>query len=55
MNKAIHIGWEFKRIGDVLKLQYGKPLPKEQRVDNGKYVAYGANGVKCRTDQYYCR
>ena len=26
-------GWEIKRLGDVLKLEYGKPLPKEKRTE----------------------
>ncbi len=46
-------GWELKNIGDVLKLEYGKPLPKENRDEEGVYVAYGANGIKCRTNDYY--
>lgn len=47
------MSWELKKIGDVLKLEYGKPLPKEKRNEAGTYVAYGANGIKCRTDEYY--
>ena len=47
------IGWQVKRLGDVLELKYGKPLPKEQRDDNGEFPAYGANGIKCRTNQFY--
>ena len=47
-------GWQVKTLGDVLKLEYGKPLPKEERDDNGAYPAYGANGIKCRTNQFYC-
>lgn len=46
-------GWELKNIGDVLKLEYGKPLPKDKRYDGGAHVAYGANGVLCRTNEYY--
>lgn len=46
-------GWELKNIGDVLKLEYGKPLPKEKRDEKGAHVAYGANGVLCRTNEYY--
>ena len=47
------VSWEDKRLGDVLKLEYGKPLPKEDRDENGAYPAYGANGIKCRTNQIY--
>lgn len=46
-------GWETKLIGEVLKLEYGKPLPKEDRDDEGAFPAYGANGVKCRTNKYF--
>ena len=45
--------WEIKKLGDVLKLEYGKPLPKYKRNSNGKYSVYGANGEKDRSDEYY--
>ncbi|MDA1372721.1 MAG: restriction endonuclease subunit S [Proteobacteria bacterium] len=45
--------WDLKKLGDVLKLEYGKPLEKDRRKDDGIYPAYGANGVKCRTDECY--
>ncbi|QOC22891.1 restriction endonuclease subunit S [Wenzhouxiangella sp. AB-CW3] len=41
---------QIKTLGDVLKLEYGKPLPKEKRKNQGKYPVFGANGVKCFTD-----
>jgi len=46
-------GWEIKALGEVIRLEYGKPLPKEDRHNDGKYAAYGANGVKCRTNSYF--
>jgi len=46
-------GWETKEIGDVLSLEYGKPLPKEKRTPNGLYPVYGANGIKDRTNEFY--
>jgi type I restriction enzyme S subunit len=46
-------GWESKRIGEILKLEYGKPLPKSERVLEGGYPAYGANGEKCRSASYF--
>ena len=46
-------GWELKKLGDVLKLEYGKPLPADKRNPNGKYPVYGANGEKNRSDEYY--
>jgi type I restriction enzyme, S subunit len=42
--------WQTKKLGDVLKLEYGKPLPKSKRKDGGLYPVYGAND---RTDEYY--
>ena len=45
--------WETKNLGEVIKLEYGKPLPKDCRDEGGKYPVYGANGVKCWSNQYY--
>ena len=47
-------GWVEISVGDVLTLEYGKPLDKSVRKENGLYPAYGANGVKTRSDEYYC-
>lgn len=46
-------GWEMKKLGEVIKLEYGKPLPQEKRKSNGKYPIYGANGEIGRTDEFY--
>jgi len=45
--------WEKKSLGDVLTLEYGKPLPSAERNPNGKYPVYGANGIKDRSDHYH--
>lgn len=45
--------WQTKKLGEVIKLEYGKPLPKDKRISNGKYPVYGANGEKDRTDEFY--
>jgi type I restriction enzyme S subunit len=45
--------WKNKRLGDVLKLEYGKPLPDQDRLSTGMYPAYGANGEKARTNKYH--
>ena len=45
--------WEVMKLGDVLKLEYGKPLSKEKRISDGKYPIYGANGEKGRTNAFY--
>ena len=45
--------WKPKKLGQIIKLEYGKPLPELKRKTNGKYPVYGANGEKDRTDEYY--
>lgn len=45
--------WEKKKLGEIIKLEYGKPLPSEKRNPKGKFPVYGANGEKDRTDEYY--
>ncbi len=46
-------GWQNKTIGEILKLEYGKPLDRTERKSDGCYPVYGANGEKDRTDKYY--
>ena len=46
--------WEEKIVGDILKLEYGKPLDVSARKADGRYPVYGANGEKERTDKFYC-
>ena len=45
--------WQSVKLGDIIQLEYGKPLPNMKRNALGKYSAYGANGVKDRTNEYY--
>ena len=45
--------WKEKRIGQIMKLEYGKPLDKAHRKEIGLYPVYGANGEKARSDKYY--
>ena len=45
--------WQIKKLGEVLKLEYGKPLPKSKRGINGKYPVYGANGIKDYSNEFY--
>jgi predicted nucleotidyltransferase len=47
-------GWKVKKLGEVIKLEYGKPLDNSFRKSDGLYPIYGANGVKGRTDKFYC-
>ncbi len=46
--------WQTKKIGDILKLEYGKPLNVGSREENGKYPVYGANGIKTFSSKYFC-
>ena len=46
-------GWVTTKLGDVLTLEYGKPLPELDRSPDGEFPAYGANGVLCRTNRFY--
>ena len=46
-------GWEIKKLGEIIKLEYGKPLDKSKRFNSGKYPVYGANGIKNYTDEFY--
>jgi type I restriction enzyme S subunit len=46
-------GWEVKKLGDILKLEYGKPLPQINRKSDGLYPVYGANGVIDWSDEFY--
>ena len=45
--------WATKQLGDVLRLEYGKPLDKADRKPDGHYPVYGANGEKDRTDRFF--
>ena len=45
--------WNEIKLGEILKLEYGKPLPDEKRKPDGAYPIYGANGIKGRTDEFY--
>jgi type I restriction enzyme S subunit len=46
--------WAQKSIGEILQLEYGKPLQDIDRNPDGKYPVYGANGEKTRTDKFLC-
>jgi type I restriction enzyme S subunit len=46
-------GWKEKSVGEILQLEYGKPLDESDRKPNGRFPVYGANGEKDRTDKFY--
>ena len=45
--------WSCYKLGEILKLEYGKALPNNKRKSDGKYPVYGANGLKGRSDDFY--
>ncbi len=47
------MGWQAKSVGEILQLEYGKPLDESDRKPNGRFPVYGANGEKDRTDKFY--
>jgi type I restriction enzyme S subunit len=46
-------GWKVEKLGDVIQLEYGKPLDASKRSEDGKYPVYGANGEIARSNEYY--
>ena len=46
-------GWEEKSVGEILQLEYGKPLDTSDRIPDGRYPVYGANGQIGRTNKFY--
>lgn len=53
IKQSADLSYGIKPLGEVLKLEYGKPLPKSKRNSEGKYPVYGANGEKARTNEFY--
>jgi type I restriction enzyme S subunit len=49
----MNMGWHERRIGEILQLEYGKPLDDLDRKPTGRFPVYGANGEKHRTDKFY--
>ncbi len=47
------MGWKEMSVGEVLRLEYGKPLEDADRKFDGLYPVYGANGEKNRSDKFY--
>lgn len=45
--------WRERPLGEVLQLEYGKPLDASDRSPNGRWPVYGANGEKDRTDRWF--
>jgi type I restriction enzyme S subunit len=52
LSEILNNNTNVKNIYEVLKLEYGKSLKQTDRDNNGLYAAYGANGIKTRTNKY---
>ena len=37
--------WQSKKLGEIIVLEYGKPLPESRRKFDGKFPVYGASGI----------
>ena len=46
-------GWEIRKLGEVIQLEYGKPLDHFYRKADGLFPVYGANGALSRSDKFY--
>lgn len=47
------VAWQEKTVGQILQLEYGKPLDETNRKPKGRFPVYGANGEMDRTDKFY--
>jgi type I restriction enzyme, S subunit len=52
-NLPRHDGWSPTTLGNVIRLEYGKPLDRSERNSEGLHPVYGANGEKDRTNKFY--
>jgi len=43
--------WPTRKLGEVAEIHYGKGLAKSERLENGKYFAYGSNGPVYKTNK----
>ena len=45
-------GWQWVRLGDIIKISSGNFLPVEKMNQNGKVPVYGGNGINGYHDEY---
>ncbi|WP_292464553.1 restriction endonuclease subunit S [Methanolobus sp.] len=45
MENELPDGWEWKKLGDIIELKYGKGLKGENRNPKGSIPVYGSNGI----------
>ena len=46
-------GVEWRALGEIVTLEYGKALSSSERIATGLYPVYGANGITANTNKYY--
>ena len=51
MTATAEAGWRKVRLGEVVKLHYGKALDRSDRDASGSVPVYGANGIKDRANR----
>jgi type I restriction enzyme, S subunit len=49
--RSLSEGWEFKKLGDVIELAYGKGLKADQRIE-GAFPVYGSAGIVGYHNEY---
>ena len=49
---ALPQGWQWVRLGDIIKISSGNFLPAEKMNQNGKVPVYGGNGINGYHDEY---
>ena len=49
---ALQQGWEWVRLGNIIKISSGNFLPAEKMNQNGKIPVYGGNGINGYHDEY---
>ena len=45
MTRELPKGWVQTTVGSVCQVEYGKSLPKKQRIENGQFEVYGSAGL----------
>lgn len=48
---SVATGWQTIRLGDLVKVSYGRALGKSDRVETGRYQVFGSSGVVGHHDE----
>lgn len=52
INFKIPKNWVWCRLGDIIRMNYGKSLNKSEYRENGSYPVYGSNGIIGYSDKF---